>query len=78
MKNNIIAAILALIVIMAFWATVQIPAAWDWMNELAWHWALVVAVAGFISDRLVKLTTWKGDDALWAIIWKDVLGRRGK
>jgi len=76
MKNNIIATILALIVIMAFWAAVQIPVAWAWMNDSGWHWALVVGVAGFISDRLVKLTTWKGDDALWAIIWKDVLGRK--
>jgi len=76
--RNIIAMILVMLLVIGFWIASHVPAVWLWMNEPAWHWGLVAAVGLGLLDRLVKLTTWKGDDALWAIFKKEILGRKGK
>lgn len=74
--RNIIALIFVMLLIVGIWLLTQIPAAWDWINSPAWHWAVFSGGLLVIVDRLVRLTTWKGDDALWAIFKKDILGRK--
>ena len=76
LKTNILATVLALALIAATWYFSHLPAIWAWVNDPAWHWGLVAAIYLGAIDRLVKLTSWRGDDALWAIVKKDILGRK--
>jgi len=76
MNKNLLAAILGVVLVFAAWFLTQIPAVWAWITDPAWHWAIFVG--GFLGlvDRVVKLSKWKGDDALWKIVKDSILGRK--
>lgn len=66
--SNVLAIIIVLAVIYIFnWAS-TVPVVWEWMQKPA-NTAIVVGLAGFITNYVVKLSSWKGDDTLWNIIW---------
>lgn len=74
--SNVLAIVIVLFIIYAFYWASTVPAVWEWVQKPA-SLPIVVWVATFITNYAVKLSAWKGDDTLWDIVWAGVRKRLG-
>ena len=64
MNRNIFAIVIVIALGAALYVASSLPVSAAWMTS---NWWLVGPVLLVMTNYVVKLTTWKGDDALWAI-----------
>jgi hypothetical protein len=74
--SNVVAMLIVLAIIYAFYWATTVPSVWAWMKEPA-HVPIVTGVAAFITNYAVKLSSWKGDDTLWNLLWAGIRKRLG-
>ena len=69
MYRNVLAIVLVIGLGLAFYVAASLPVTAAWMTG---NWWLVLPILLVMSNYVVKLTSWKGDDALWAILRKAI------
>jgi len=71
--RNLLATIVSLLLIVGIYYVFTVPEYVAVFNKFA---IISYPLVAFIMNGITRLTTWKGDDSLWAYVWKDIKKKR--